>query len=151
MHPPVGHWIGKWSLCLIVSVQTSLTTPVHFMEDTLCTPPRGVFKRKEMFPLCNIKLLCISLLPVYFIKVLQIIKTIWGIIGKWRHRAFKFVSKFTLKFKKRIKYTLKVQSEGIWHNRWQLSLWFCTSSVQSFHLLNWSEKTLCFLVLQICM
>lgn len=42
-----------------------------FMEDTLCTLHMGFQRKKDFFSLCNIKLLCISLLPVYFIKVLQ--------------------------------------------------------------------------------
>ena len=57
---------------LIVSVQTSLTTPVHLCKILYVPFHVGGFQeKKDIFPLCNIKLLCISLLPVYFIKVLQ--------------------------------------------------------------------------------
>lgn len=60
------------SLCLITSVQTSLTMPVDLCKILYEPLRQGVQeKEKTFFLLCNMKILCISLLPVYFIKVLR--------------------------------------------------------------------------------
>lgn len=130
------------SLCLIASVQTSLTTPVHLCKILYVPLHTGFPRKKDIFPLCNIKLLCISLLPVYFIKVLQnysdLLRYNWDLETlsfEWLSRV---VSKFTVckrfcqiynfyaiwqkKNKKKTRYKGTVWSD--WHNKWQLSLWF---------------------------
>lgn len=55
-----------------MSVQTSLTMPVHLCKILYVPLEEGFEKRRRhFFLLCNMKRLCISLLPVYFIKVLR--------------------------------------------------------------------------------
>lgn len=81
-----GHWIGKMSMCLIASVQTSLTMPVHLCKILYVSLCLGFEQRKNVFfsHFCNIKPLCISLLPVYFIKVLQNYGNFCNRIGTWK-------------------------------------------------------------------
>lgn len=123
------------SLCLIASVQTSLTMLVHLCKILYVTPLRGVQEKKKtfffFFPLCNIKPLCISLLPVYFIKVLQnyenILRYNWDLETLSFKRLLWLASRFTVctnKKEKKIlsdlsflwnlaKCAIKVQSEVI--------------------------------------
>lgn len=145
----LANWVCVW----FVSVQTSLTTPVHLCKILYVPPNTGISKggKNTFFLLCNIKPLCISLLPVYFIKVLQnhwnLLRYNWDVETlscDWLQRELspnlQFVKDF-VKFlifmqcgkQKEICYKGTIWSD--WH-KWQLSLWFCTFYVQSFHILK---------------
>lgn len=121
------------------------------------SPHAGISKEKKgcfFFLLCNIKPLCISLLPVYFIKVLQnywnLLRYNWDVetlscdrLQRELSPNLQFVKDFVKisnfyamwqkKKRKEICYKGTIWSD--WH-KWQLSLWFCTFYVQSFHILK---------------
>lgn len=128
----LANWVCVW----FVSVQTSLTTPVHLCKILYVPPSRGDFQGKKrlfFFLLCNIKPLCISLLPVYFIKVLQnywnLLRYNWDVetlscdrLRRELSPNLQFVKDFVKisnfyamwqKKKKKKKYAIKVQSEVI--------------------------------------
>lgn len=150
------------SLCLIASVQTSLTTPVHLCKILYVPLHTGFPRKKDIFPLCNIKLLCISLLPVYFIKVLQnysdLLRYNWDLETLSFEWLLRVVSKFTVckrfcqiynfyaiwQKKTKKKHAIKVQSEVIGTTSGSCLFGFCTFYVQSFHIRNWSENIVIF-------
>lgn len=155
------------SLCLIASVQTSLTTPVHLCKILYVPLHAGFPRKKDIFPLCNIKLLCISLLPVYFIKVLQnyydLLRYNWDLetlsfewLLKGCFQIYKFVKDFVkflifMWFGKKKKECYKGTIWSDWHNKWQfvsLVLYILCTIISYSKLVR---KTLWFLVLQICM
>lgn len=92
-------------MCLIASVQTSLTMPVHLCKILYVSLCLGFKQRKDVFfvffpPLCNIKTSVYFTITVYFLKVLQN----YGNFCNWDLESFtrlqRVVSKFTVYKKK---------------------------------------------------